>query len=1474
MEEFPVQSVITDVTNPVPSYVSLNDTKKKCNLSFSFKFDFDDVNSDVSSDSETADLQIDVSEVDNYEPSSRHKRDAVEESSSVINEMEEEIERQLDAKAAKTNLTATNVKNILKHVITNEHVMAMVKNRLQDTEDDILFEPKLTRAKAKELAAAQVNIPWPITPIKKTTSEMQVLIEEELPEDSSDEEYNPEQDKQSDDEREVENSTNNDVDLQFSTSANNHDATPIEQPKSPNIQYDPEGIFKIPIIPHVPTEEESIGQRTRSKLCLSETPLEHIEQAFIPPDITTDMYDWDCEVDEDWDNFLKEFTQPLAQVPIMEDDPEADPEYNILEDEETEFLDKEELRADKAVKVTRKELNNLIAELFEFTDTFSKEEQEISKKRRFPENLNLSIENSSMNCSVTDLLPIYKEPEIPELMNYNQRQLLAVQLCQHVQLMVQHFAMTYMHPDLHFQSKTCKQNLISLKYLSNGPNSAFNAQNLPDALKLVSDWEEKFLDNQFSEDFKKTIIDEDAVKKIYSSNNANYIPKFHPELKKLFMESKALMHPQLLPVSPFKNELNKFIRSPYLKSEEFLIALGIEQFLPFAATKPRKYKSKYIQFMDAVQLIIQYLIPCREPQALYHHIKKRRCAKDANPIKYYFEKGCVPKTIHYITLECNLKAPKEQPIECLPVQWQNYLNNTEQKIDVLKRKHILNSYNDLVKKDNGINGIMKTHISISNVHSLRNPIVNMLPKILPATMNKKNSNKQIIKSTPYLNENINSQYSTKVVNNESNTGSGNSNAVNEEHNLQRNNNELLFLETTINLKEKEKSLEKNKGNENNRNDILTISATSKHSKFSKKCSGIVPELPQLRKTTPRLAKTRSAQNMKLMAQVLGPKGLSSNCSTLKSREKNDMDKNLEKIPALPKLDNEDEIAELMLASTTIKKDSLSRKKAKEARELENIKRLLESENPLNEEERGSKFAASYLQKLHLTLESNSPDIFRSVIKLYLDYYEKLDSINQMESELSFSNISGASQNEKIMEQTAKDKDAIAIHLYQDVCEKLHEYPELCTDFLLFLKPHQAALMDKSVEYIMLRKISEFINVAQIYFAKQPSRIAKMMQAITQLSSDPQTVLEHVHATMGPILKGHPLVMDLFLQILPTAKPPESLFASHMFENLTCPVGPHDKNKVYTEDASELYENIELPLSGSQEDPYGGENCRCNCHNGDDSICKTISEHCVSCGTRFLNGKIYLQTSEGLRPAKIIFPGADEEKLENIARVSLKTTDKFVPSIPSRQRRKSSKNEPNSDEQYQKLCVSKSSPIKDNEETGKVIVKSKRNIKSPSKTADQKKGLKRLGSADRMDVATKKVRITQCKSKREKKIDKQQTKLECIDSHNDYAKLDESSGINTVIEVTEKTVSDEEGEVSNDSINKADSSDEIKNCINVVGNVNVKPWTRQEDMILLQTIKKEYSDNSIVMVSKTLGDRTIEQVKERCEILLSLLEKMM
>jgi hypothetical protein len=174
-----------------------------------------------------------------------------------------------------------------------------------------------------------------------------------------------------------------DVESQLSMSTNNKDIASTEQQMSLHIQYDSEGMFKIPAIPYVSTEEESIGQRTHSKLSLSETSLEEIEQAFIPPNITADMIDnWDCEPDEDWDNYLKEFTQPLMQDLAMEDDPEADPEYNISEDE-TDLLDKEELRTDRAVEVPRKEQYDLIAELLELYHVFETKTRSIRKKGKF-----------------------------------------------------------------------------------------------------------------------------------------------------------------------------------------------------------------------------------------------------------------------------------------------------------------------------------------------------------------------------------------------------------------------------------------------------------------------------------------------------------------------------------------------------------------------------------------------------------------------------------------------------------------------------------------------------------------------------------------------------------------------------------------------------------------------------------------------------------------------------------------------------------------------------------------------------------------------------------------------------------------------------------------------------------------------------------------------------------------------------------
>lgn len=137
-----------DKSSSKNSFVSNNNTEspRKINLAFSLCLDKDGLENEMTSDSETTDLKIDVSGVEDYETPKKRPRLDIEES---VLEMEDEIERQLNAKAEKTSLSVINVKNVIKSVIMDENVRLMLNNAVNNSDEKISYEPKLTRAKAK-----------------------------------------------------------------------------------------------------------------------------------------------------------------------------------------------------------------------------------------------------------------------------------------------------------------------------------------------------------------------------------------------------------------------------------------------------------------------------------------------------------------------------------------------------------------------------------------------------------------------------------------------------------------------------------------------------------------------------------------------------------------------------------------------------------------------------------------------------------------------------------------------------------------------------------------------------------------------------------------------------------------------------------------------------------------------------------------------------------------------------------------------------------------------------------------------------------------------------------------------------------------------------------------------------------------------------------------------------------------------------
>ena len=164
---------------------------------------------------------------------------------------------------------------------------------------------------------------------------------------------------------------------------------------------------------------------TRSKASLKDITIEELDTKFVPPDITPDLYD----------NKFDENIMFLAGPLTTEEEDEQDPDFMCSADYLNEFdMDEfDEMKWNKSTKITQKENDQLLEEVFEAYDIDQKASQQTESK---------STLNSSNKISQNQEFP--KQPEDvqayywpPFKMNHEERSLIAEQMRQHIQLLSQ-----------------------------------------------------------------------------------------------------------------------------------------------------------------------------------------------------------------------------------------------------------------------------------------------------------------------------------------------------------------------------------------------------------------------------------------------------------------------------------------------------------------------------------------------------------------------------------------------------------------------------------------------------------------------------------------------------------------------------------------------------------------------------------------------------------------------------------------------------------------------------------------------------------------------------------------------------------------------------------------------------------------------------------------------------------------------------
>ncbi|XP_009318054.1 PREDICTED: GON-4-like protein isoform X2 [Pygoscelis adeliae] len=400
-------------------------------------------------------------------------------------------------------------------------------------------------------------------------------------------------------------------------------------------------------------EDSLIAFRTRSKRPLKDVPLGQLEAELRAPDITPDMYDPNTADDEEWKRWLGGLMNDDVENEDEADD-DDDPEYNFLED--LDEPDTEDFRNDRAVRITKKEVNELMEELFEtfqdemgfsnMEDEGPEDEDNVTESRpnfntpqalRFEEPLaNLLNEQHRTVKEQLEQLRMKKSSikppqEIEKSKSQNekplqslvldsmQRKRLQQQMQQHVQLLTQIHLLASSNPALSSEASTTRMFLSELGNFARSSTllrqsfspkfqTMFQPCNLKGALQLIEDFHA-----QVQVDWSPR----KAVKK-----SANEFPCLPKQVAWILATRRVFMYPELLPICSLKANppRDKII---FTKAEDNLLALGLKHFEGTEFPKP---------------LISKYLLPTKTAHQLTVRIKNLNMNRAPDNIIRYYKK--------------------------------------------------------------------------------------------------------------------------------------------------------------------------------------------------------------------------------------------------------------------------------------------------------------------------------------------------------------------------------------------------------------------------------------------------------------------------------------------------------------------------------------------------------------------------------------------------------------------------------------------------------------------------------------------------------------------------------------------------------------------------------------------------------------------------------------------------------------------